>query len=262
MRPLPLLLLLLALPALADDPPATSPGEPTASPAPAPPPAPLVTEPIQLQPPVEPPPALAPETSPPAPEKPVTPAAAEPASTVAAAPAPRLPRFGMRLGLGLPDALTADMIYRPLPFLRLHAGPAWNYLSMGVQGGVAIQPFRWWASPVLEASYGHFFGGDLTRLVHDTSNGSKLDVKPLLRKVGYDYFSGRLSLEFGSPRGFAFSIGLGISYFWTTLHGTATGTTTSSNPAADGYQSYRLSVTNPSLRAVIPSARLGFLFYF
>jgi hypothetical protein len=276
MRPLLLLLLMLAMPALAQDLPADPPAQ-----APAPP----VTEPSQLQPVAEPAPAateplpqagqappaaepqpLSPGADPTAPPPPPAvapaPAPAAPEAAAVAAPTPRLPRFGLRLGVGFPDAFTADLVFRPVPFLRFHAGPAWNYLAMGLQGGVAIQPFRWWVSPVLEANYGHFFHGDLTRLVKDNnSNSSKLDVKPLLRSFGYDYFSGQLSLEFGSPRGFAFSIGVGLTYFWSTLHGSATMTSASTNPA-DLFQSYRVTVANPTLRAVIPSARLGLLFYF
>jgi hypothetical protein len=164
-----------------------------------------------------------------------------------------LPMVGLRLGLGGPDGATASLVVRPLPSLRFHAGPAWNYLAWGVQGGVAVTPFRWAVSPVLEASYGHFFGADLNKVIKDVP----AELQPLASDVGYDYLNGQVGIELGSPRGFTFSIGLGLSYFWSDIHGTAT---TIQNPGTPDEAA--VTVVNPSLRAVIPSFRLGMLFYF
>jgi hypothetical protein len=215
MRPrlLSILLLLLAAPALAED-PATSPG---AEPRPAPPPA---AEPS----PPPPPPVEAP-----------------------------LPKLGLRLGAGLPDGATANVVLRPLPYLRLQAGPAWNYLAFGLQAGAAITPFRWAVSPVLEASYGHFFGADLNKVFKDVP----AEVKPMVKDIGYDYLSGQVNLEFGSPRGYTFSLGLGLAYLWTDVKGTATVIRNQGTP-----DEATVTVSNPSFRAVIPSLRLGMLYYF
>ncbi len=215
MRPrhLPLLLLLLAPPALAEDPGLAPSGASTAAPEPAAEPAPPA-----------PPPAEAP-----------------------------LPRLGLRIGLGAPDGVTAALVVRPLPWLRLQAGPSWNYLAYGVQAGFAVTPIRWGVSPVLEATYGHYFSADLNKVARDIP----VELQALASSVGYDYFNGQVGLEFGSPSGFTFSLGAGLSYFWSDLTGSATlepdpGAT---NPAT-------VVVTNPSLRGVIPSVRLGMLFYF
>jgi hypothetical protein len=159
----------------------------------------------------------------------------------------------MRLGIGFPDGATADMVYRPLPWLRLQAGPAWNYLAWGVQGGVALTPIRWYISPVVELRYGHYFSSNLNRIVKDLPT----EARSLASNFGYDYFNGQLAFEFGSPRGFTFSLGLGLSYFWTSVHGTGTVTRNAGTP-----DEATVVLVNPSLRVVIPSLRLGLLYYF
>jgi hypothetical protein len=160
---------------------------------------------------------------------------------------------GLRIATGLPDGVTVALVVRPIPSLRLQAGPSWNYIAYGVQAGVTITPFRWAISPVLEASYGHYFGADLNKIVKDIP----VELQELASSVGYDYFNGQIGLEFGSPRSFTFSLGAGLSYVWSDLVGTAT---IAPDPAAPNPA--RVTVVNPSLRAVIPSVRLGMLFYF
>jgi hypothetical protein len=64
-------------------------------------------------------------------------------------------------------------------------------------------------------------------------------------------------MEIGSPSGLSFSLGVGLSYFWSDLHGTATTDHNAGTPDAA-----TVTVTNPKLRAVIPSVRLGLLLYF
>ena len=273
MRQLTLLLLLLASPALADDPAAP----PAATPTPAAPPAVVVVEappaaaaPAPVQPPPEatPPPTAAPVSAPvapaaatppppPAENVPATPPP-PPAENVPAPPLPPpaeapLPRFGLRLGAGFPDGATADFVYRPQRWLRLQAGPAWNYLAWGFQGGVAFTPIRWAISPVIEVRYGHFFSTDLNR----TFKSIEPELKPLVADVGYDYLNDQLALEFGSPRGFTFSLGVGLSWFWTNIHGTATTIQNAGTP-----DEVTVTVTDPSFKAMLPSLRLGMLYYF
>ncbi len=286
MRQLPLLLLLLAMPAVADDVPAAATPQPeataTAAAASAPaapeatPAAPVAAEPIasdsaspgaEATPPPVPTdpaaPATAGATATPdsgAPPEPGAPPAAEPlAAAPEARPEPQAdpyPRFGMRLGIGFPEVATAAFVFRPIPLVRLSAGPAWNYYGWGLQAGVGITPIRWYISPVFEVSYGHYFPANLSKL-HTPSAGDNLDLGTLLEKVNYDYFNGQVSFEFGSPRGFTFALGVGLSYFWTNLHGTAT-----SSPDPGATQPATVTMTDPSLRMVVPSLRLGMLYYF
>ncbi len=285
MRQLPLLLLLLAMPAVADDAPAAATPQPEATAASAPaapeatPAAPVAAEPIASDPAspgaeATPPPVPTVPTDPAAPASAGSTATQEPgappdsgappaAEPLAAAPEARpepqadpYPRFGMRLGIGFPEAATAAFVFRPIPLVRLSAGPAWNYYGWGLQAGVGITPIRWYISPVFEVSYGHFFPANLSKL-HTPSAGDNLDLGTLLEKVNYDYFNGQVSFEFGSPRGFTFALGVGLSYFWSNLHGTAT-----SSPDPGATQPATVSMTDPSVRMVVPSLRLGMLYYF
>jgi hypothetical protein len=256
MRQLTLLLLLLASPALADDPATPSPAAPPAPSATAVEATPATAAPAPVQPPTEatPPPTTAPVAAPVAPV-----AATPPPDEAVPAPPPPppseapLPRFGLRLGAGVPDGATADFVYRPQRWLRLQAGPAWNYLAWGFQGGVAITPIRWAISPVVEVRYGHFFGVDLNQKFKSIDP----ELKPLVSDVGYDYVNGQLAFEFGSPRGFTFSLGIGLCWFWTSIHGTATTVQNAGTP-----DEVTVTVTDPSLKAMLPSLRLGMLYYF
>jgi hypothetical protein len=258
MRQLALLLVLLAAPAMADD--APPPVPPEATPA-----APAASEPAASEPVVA-EPVAAPATDPAAPAatgpaatgEPGAPQAGEPlAAAPEAKPEPKsdpYPRFGMRLGVGFPEAAAAAFVYRPIPLVRLSAGPAWNYYGWGLQAGVGITPIRWYISPVFEVSYGHFFPANLSKL-YTPKAGDNVDLGALLEKVNYDYFNGQVSFEFGSPRGFTFALGVGLCYFWTNLHGTATS-------LPDPGSTTTVSMTNPSVRMVLPSLRLGMLYYF
>ena len=242
MRQFMLLLFLLARPALAQD-PSAPPAQPT-------PPA-TVDAVVPAGPPAS--PAVAGPASaaePAAEQAPAQASAPVPAPPPAEAP---LPRFGIRFGAGIPDGATADLVFRPQRWLRLQAGPAWDYVGWGVQGGVALTPFRWAISPVFEVRYGHFFSANLNKTIKDIP----VELQPLASDVAFDYVNGQVAFEFGSPRGFTFSLGFGLSYFWTDIRGTGT---TVQNPGTPDEAT--VTVTDPSLSAVIPSVRLGVLYYF
>jgi hypothetical protein len=270
MRQLALLMLLLAAPAVAQEVPAAA----TPQPEPA---VPAASDPAQAAPEVTPaapaaadpvaetpaatPPAVSTEPAAPAaavapgtPEPGAAPAAEPLAATTTEAKPDPYPRFGMRLGVGFPEAATAAFVFRPIPLVRLSAGPAWNYYGWGLQAGVGLTPIRWYISPVFEVSYGHFFPANLTKL-YTPKAGDNFSPGTLLEKVNYDYFNGQVSFEFGSPRGFTFALGVGLCYFWTNLHGTATS-------LPDPGSTTTVSMTNPSVRMVVPSLRLGMLYYF
>jgi hypothetical protein len=165
-----------------------------------------------------------------------------PAADLAAAP--RQPMFGLNVDLGVPEGGTIGVLYRPVRPLRIWAGPAWNYLAFGLQGGVALVPWHWAVSPALSIEGGHYFGADVTRVFTDVPK----DAKPLLKSVGYDYVAGHLGAEFGSQRGFSFSLRLGFAYLRASAKGTNAGTD--------------VSFSDPKLRATLPSVKLGFQYFF
>ena len=165
--------------------------------------------------------------------------------------ADRLPRFGLRLDAGVPDGGVLAFVWRPSKLLRLDVGPTFNYIGWGYQVGIGLTPIRWYISPTLNFDYGHYFESDAST----KAKGVPDRFKPSLQKVGYDYLNGQLGLEFGSPRGLVFSLRLGLSYFWTTVHADRVAVT---DPGSDP----TVTVTDPKLRFTFPSLKLGLLYYF
>lgn len=162
----------------------------------------------------------------------------------ALAPSPRSPTLGLAFDVGVPEGGALSVAYRPWRPLRLWAGPAWNYLGWGLQGGVAVLPWHWAVSPALSLEGGHYFGANVTHVFKNVPE----DAKPLLRSVGYDYVAGHLGVEFGSQRGFTFSLRLGLSYLRAAAKGTSQGTD--------------VTFRDPTLRATLPSVKLGFQYFF
>jgi hypothetical protein len=160
------------------------------------------------------------------------------------------PRWGLALGAGFPDFATASLVFRPLQRVRLHAGPAWNGFGWGVQGGVTFVPWSFAVSPLLSFQAGRFFGSDLSFLAKGEDGAG---MKPLLEDMVYSYAAADVGLELGSQRGLSFTLRLGLSYVSVATHGTASHTSDGGTVVA---------LTNPSLNATLPSAKLGFQYWF
>ncbi len=184
-------------------------------------------------------------------------ATGESAPAKAATPA-GLPRFGLLVAAGVPSGVSASFLFRPVRAFRLHAGPAWNYVSWGVQGGATFIPWAWRVAPTLSLEAGRYFDADLTWLVKD-SGGVPVEVKPLLQHVGYAYASALVGVEIGSQRGLAFSLRAGLAYFSVTAHGSVVTTTSGGTAGANDAQ---VTLTNPQLHATSPSLQLGVQYYF
>jgi hypothetical protein len=184
-------------------------------------------------------------------------------ATVAAAPDPGgaagTPAPGSRLGLqvesGLPDGLAVALTFRPIPALRLSAGPAWNYVSFGGQVGATIVPFRWAIAPTLSAEAGRYFRADLSRFVN-AGTGAPKEIEPLLKNVSYDYAAAHLGIELGSRRGLAFSLRAGLAYVRMVAHGRTQPTGTIAPGGA------QVTFVDPRLNATIPSVKLGLQYSF
>jgi hypothetical protein len=161
----------------------------------------------------------------------------------------------VRLDLGFPDGAVLAVVVRPIPSLRVAAGPAWNYLGFGYQLGAGFAPFRWAITPVLSFDYGHFFDSDASR-IFSGSTGVPTQIQPLLKKVGYDYIDGQLGLEFGSQRGFCFFLRGGLAYFWTSVRGA------SQAAQGNGGGTTTVTMSDPRLRATLPSVKLGVIVFF
>jgi hypothetical protein len=192
------------------------------------------------------PPATAPAAPPPAAPSP-TPAVARPAE--------RPPRWGLSVGGGLPEGLAVNAVFRPVSEIRLHAGPAWNYVGWGVQGGVTIVPFQIGVSPILDLEGGRYFAADASFLANGSS-GIPVELKPLLKNVSYDYFSAHVGIEIGTRDAFAISILAGLSYVSLTAEGT------SSTGGSSGGTTAAVTFTDPNVHGTVPSARVGLQLWF
>ncbi|HSN89890.1 MAG TPA: hypothetical protein VLS93_01570 [Anaeromyxobacteraceae bacterium] len=184
-------------------------------------------------------------------------ALAEPESAPASPPpaAEGLPRFGLMLDAGLPDGAVISAVFRPVESVRFTLGGAYNVAGYGVRGGIGWLPFRWAVSPSLNVEAGRYFDSDLTWIV-DEANGVPAEVRPLLERVGYNYASAQIGLEIGSPRGISLSVRAGLSYLWTVIHGVA------ETIDAAGGSTAIVNVSDPRLRATLPSVKVGVLYYF
>lgn len=155
------------------------------------------------------------------------------------------PWLGLMLDAGVPDGANLSLVYRPFHWLRFHAGPSYNLVSVGVRGGVSLIPFDEWISPSLVVEGGHFFPAQLSGFVEGVLG---LSSDGLPEWAQYSYANVHLGLEFGSPD-FVFYLRGGYSFIDAYL-------TPSSSPG-DGV---RLE-GDAHVTAFAPSAKLGFVIY-
>ena len=150
-------------------------------------------------------------------------------------------KIGVQLGLGVPDAATLGVVFRPVKFVRVELGGAYNYLTEGVQVGVTALPFGRVLSFTGECGY--FFGGNANKFTNKEY--------PALDDTSYEYCNTHAGLDFGRERATFFIHG-GMSYFDARIRNTT-------------QQINRNDVTvvsDPHLTAWFPSFKLGLIVYF
>lgn len=188
------------------------------------------------------------------------PSAPAPSSAVPSAPPLARPtsrsggqgHFGVLLEAGLPEGATISAAYRPVPSLRLFAGPAWNYVGVGLHGGIAIAPWHLAATPVLTVEAGRYFGADVS-FVTKGGQGIPPELASLLKDMTYTYAAVHAGIELGSQNGLSFAIDLGLGYIALETKGTVTKT--------DGSGS-TVTFKDPRLSATLPSLKLGLHYWF
>jgi hypothetical protein len=173
----------------------------------------------------------------------------------AAPPPPEAPypKLGVAFGAGVPQAATLDLLYRPLPWLRLSAGPTWDYVGWGLHAGAVWSPVRWTVSPTLGVEAGRLFEADLNKFT-----SADPGLQPLLQRVEVQYVATTLGLELGSQRGFSFALRVGMVWLEATTHGTGQLTGTG---GVNGQNEAVVTVTSPVIRASAPTAQLVFQYF-
>jgi hypothetical protein len=189
--------------------------------------------------------------APPAPGGPPAPPAGE---LLDAHPTPAGPdgRFGALVDVGLPEGVAVSAAFRPVPMVRLFAGPAWNYLAFGIQGGVSVAPWRLAVTPVLTAEVGRYFGANASFLARG-GQGVPSELSPLLKDMSYTYGAIHAGIELGSQRGLSFAFDVGLGYVALDAKGAVTKTDSSGATA---------TFRDPRVRATLPSVKLGFHYWF
>ncbi len=170
------------------------------------------------------------------------------------------PQWGMLAGAGFPEGLAADLVFRPVSEVRLFAGPMWNWVGWGVQGGVTLIPWQMGVSPVLSVEAGRYFSADASFLA-GKAGGVPAEVEPLLTHVSYGYASLHLGIEIGTRDAFAFTVLAGLSYVSLTAKGTTT-THVTVNDGNGNPVDATVTFTDPRLRGTMPSVKAGVQFWF
>jgi hypothetical protein len=120
--------------------------------------------------------------------------------------------IGIGIDGGAPGGGGATLLVRPLWWLRLNAGLAYNVAGFGYRGGITLAPGDWAVTPTLNIDAGRYLSGDYTRFV----TVSDPNVRAALSRTTYTFATAQLGLEFGSQRRFSFYIRGGITYLFTT----------------------------------------------
>jgi hypothetical protein len=166
--------------------------------------------------------------------------------------------IGIGIDGGAPGGGGATLLVRPLWWLRLNAGLAYNVAGFGYRGGITLAPGAWAVTPTLNLDVGQYLSGDLTKFVNVTDPNVNIAnaERALLSKTTYRFATAQIGLEFGSQRRFSFYLRGGLTYFDSTLSGAqVTALVQSHNPNPGN----PLTINgNPKFSAIVPCASLGF----
>lgn len=159
-------------------------------------------------------------------------------------------QWGILADAGLPQGATLSAAYRPVPSLRIFAGPAWNYLAFGMQGGISFAPWHLAVTPVLTAEAGRYFGANASFLAR---GGVPTELSTLMRDMTYTYGAIHAGIEFGGQNGFSFALDLGLGYVALDAKGTVTKTDSSGSTVV---------FKDPRFQGTLPSLKLGLHYWF
>ncbi|MFO0594048.1 MAG: hypothetical protein U0228_02055 [Myxococcaceae bacterium] len=159
------------------------------------------------------------------------------------------PFLGVQMDVGAPDGIGVSLMASPVRWLRVHAGGLNNGLGSGFRGGVTLIGFPSLAfRPLIGFDGGYTFaasGAWLPDAIPDPR------IAKMLTNLNLGFFNLQTGFELGSKH-LAVTLRVGVSYISANAAGTefTTGANTS------------FSIAGISAKGFVPSARLGFLFFF
>jgi hypothetical protein len=159
--------------------------------------------------------------------------------------------IGIGLDAGAPGGAGFTLLIRPLWWLRLNGGLAYNYAGFGYRGGLSLAPCWCSVTPTLNIDAGHYVSGDLNKYVTVTDPAAK----SLLADASYTFATAQIGLEFGSQRWFSFYMRGGLTYVEHTLSGKDL-TALAQGKINDPSTTY--AVGNGKFSGVLPCFSLGF----
>jgi hypothetical protein len=163
------------------------------------------------------------------------------------APPRPLRKLGLMFDLGTMDGAMMSLVYRPLPWIRVHGGGGTNGVSPGLRVGAVATPFHdsgWSFS--LEG--GHFFPGNVNGLFAIFA-GSDYDDSHLLERFDYDYVN--LQVGWDVERGdLLFFARGGVGLLWTQLPSDNLGRISNLSSMVD---------PDGSVEAFLPSLKIGII---
>ncbi len=150
--------------------------------------------------------------------------------------------------LGTIDGGMLSLVYRPSPWLRVHAGGGTNGAAPGLRGGLSLAPLQQQRGFALSLDAGHFFPGDING-IFSAFAGASYDDSRLLEDFDYDFVNLQAGWEV-ERSGLMFFVRGGMAFVWAQL------------PARGLAQLRNLSsLVDPdgSVEAFLPSLRVGLI---
>jgi hypothetical protein len=125
----------------------------------------------------------------------------------------RRKHWGLMFDLGSMQGGMLSLVYRPAPWLRLHAGAGTNAVSPGYRAGVTLA--KPGTGPSLNIEGGHFLPGDMNGLLKILV-GTGYQANPRLEDFDYDFVNLHAGWEIESGQ-LTFFARAGASMLWTRL---------------------------------------------
>lgn len=167
--------------------------------------------------------------------------------------------LGLGFDGGAPGGGGLTLLVRPLWWLRLNGGLAYNVAGFGYRAGITLAPCHCAVTPTLNIDAGQYLSGDFNKFVTVTDPVASVAnaERALLSKATYRFATAQIGLEFGSQRRFAFYLRGGLTYFDTKLGHSEVNAILQGNSPAGANNTFGVPA-DLKFSAIVPCASMGF----